>query len=814
MLILKDIKKKYVVGETEQQVLKGINIHFRRNEFISVLGASGSGKTTLLNIIGGLDAYDSGDLIIENVSTSNYKDKDWDSYRNYRVGFIFQSYNLISHQTLFTNVELALTLSGISKKDRKKKVIEALEKVGLKDHIYKKSNQLSGGQMQRVAIARALINDPEIILADEPTGSLDSETSIQIMDLLKEISKDKLVIMVTHNPELAKHYSTRIIGLKDGIIMKDSNPYNNEPEAKEGSKLKRTSMSLLTALSLSYNNLLTKKGRTFLTAIAGSVGITGIALILAMSNGVTQYVANLEKESMSDYPITVEKTSMDITNIFSAPTEEKTKCKGQLCSYDDITPKMDKLANDVIKKNNLVEFKKFIEKDKEVKDLSSEITYGYDVDLNLYSFKEDNYVRVNPPALDITEKLKVDSPEEKVQIESDFSFMDEEVFTELSADDKIIKNKYELVAGKLPSNYNEMVLIVNKDGTLPDSMLYALNIKDQKELIDKMNKIINKEKVKKENEKISYEDILKITYKLVLNTDYYRYENGEYKDYSQDRKFIKDLVQNGETIKIVGVLKGDEDKVSVNLIGYSPSLIDYVMKQVSKTDIYKDQTSNKEYDVLTGEKFDGVVSSYESNCKTLGIANEKDPSKINIYPKDFESKEKIVSLIEKYNTKQKNNNRGDLVVSYTDLIKTVVGGVTKVIKYISIVLICFVAISLIVSSIMIAIITYISVLERTKEIGILRAIGASKRDVARVFKSETIIEGFIAGLLGVGFTWILCALINFILSFTSKFENLLSLPLSYGLLLILLSIVITVCAGYIPSNKASKKNPVEALRSE
>ena len=813
MLELKNITKQYIVGETTQQVLKGINVKFRKNEFTSILGASGSGKTTLLNIIGGLDKYDNGDLIIEGTSTKKYIDRDWDSYRNYRVGFIFQSYNLISHQSVLSNVEIALTLSGVSKKERRKRSIEALTKVGLKDHINKKPNQLSGGQMQRVAIARALVNNPEIILADEPTGALDSETSIQIMELLKEIAKDKLVIMVTHNPEIAKKYSTRIIELKDGVIIKDSNPYDEVKNEKSKKKISKTSMSLITSLALSFNNLLTKKGRTFLTAFAGSIGIIGIALILSLSNGVNTYVSNVERDSLSDFPVSLEKNTYDFSKLLELTETKEIKCKeNELCSQDDVTSIVDLLTNGLIKKNNLKEFKNYLENNNKINDYVSEIKYGYNLDLQIYSTKNSDYTRINPNSFNPLGNTNL--TEEQAGVSASVNTESQPVFQELLDNEEVLNSKYDVLAGKLPKEYNELVLVINKDNVIPDSILYALDIKDRKQITEILDKLNKDEEVKVESTSYSYNDILNLSCKLVLNTDYYKLENGVYEDYSQDKEYMKNIVNNGFDIKIVGILRVKDEDTTSNYVGYKHSLTEYVINNISKTEIYKNQTGNKDINILTGEKFDGMMTTYENNCKLLGIADINDPDTINIYPKDFESKEQILTLIEKYNKTQTDKGNDDLVVSYTDLIKTVVSGITSIIDIISLVLIGFIAISLIVSSIMIAIITYISVLERTKEIGILRAIGASKKDVSRVFKAETIIEGLIAGLLGIGIALLIIAPINLIISTLAGIDKIASLPLDSAIFLIILSIGLNVLAGHIPSKMASKKDPVIALRSE
>ena len=793
MLELKNIKKSYLIGETKQEVLKGINIKFRKNEFTSILGTSGSGKTTLLNIIGGLDKYDSGDLVIEGKSTKGYTDRDWDTYRNYRVGFIFQSYNLIMHQTVYSNVEIALTLSGVSKSERKKRVLEALEKVGLKEHVNKKPNQLSGGQMQRVAIARALVNNPEIILADEPTGALDSQTSIQIMDLLKEIAEDKLVIMVTHNPELAKKYSTRIIELKDGLIISDNNEFNGENEEVIERKTKPTSMSLLTCLSLSFNNLLTKKGRTFLTAFAGSIGIIGIALILSLSNGVSKYVSNMEKESLEDFPIAIEKNSYDLfgslSEIFEdAKAENEIEDDGKIHSKDDMVAIQKSTTQGMLKKNNLKEFKKYIENNEVVKNNADDVLYGYDLDLQVYT---NDYEKVNP---------------------SEFISESETLFKELESREDVLNKKYKILAGNLPKDYNEVVLVIGSKNIIPDSILYSLNIKDRKNLKNDLAEFQKNDKYKVDSATYEYTDFLNKNYKLILNTDYYKEENGKFIDYSNDSDYLKEIINKGVDIKIVGVVQ-DEDLANA-FIGYKHDLTLHVINQISKTNIYQKQMENKNINVLTGAEFDNVFDSYDELTKKLGIYDENDPSRINIYPKNFDSKEALVKLIEQYNQEKKDKNENNLVISYSDVMKTVVNGITKVVNMVSYVLIGFVAISLIVSSIMIAIITYISVLERTKEIGILRAIGASKKDIKRVFRAETIIEGFIAGMLGIIITLIISAPVNLIVKMVAKVENIASLPIISAILLILLSILLNVIAGSKPSSIAAKKDPVEALRTE
>ncbi len=790
MLELKKINKSYNVGENTQTVLKGIDVNFRKNEFTSILGSSGSGKTTLLNIIGGLDKYDSGDLIIDGISTKKYGDRDWDSYRNYRVGFIFQSYNLIMHQSVLSNVEIALTLSGVSKQERRKKAKNALTKVGLKEHINKKPSQLSGGQMQRVAIARAIVNDPEIILADEPTGALDSKTSVQIMDLLKEIAKDKLVIMVTHNPEIAKKYSNRIIELKDGLIINDSNPFDGKEKLENKKNTTKTSMSLLTSLTLSFNNLLTKKGRTILTALAGSIGIIGIALILALSNGVNNYANSLEKDSLSDYPITIERTNYDIFGAISATINEspkQEKCeKDKLCSKDDIVKEsVISTSKGLVQKNDIKTFKKYLDSEKDINKYANDIIYTYDLELQVYT---NNYLKVNPTDLKTGENSNL--------------------FKALLNN----KEKYKVLAGDLPKNNNEVVLVVGRDKKIEDSILYALDIKDRANLNADLEKIHQNESYRVPETKYSYNDILNKTYKIILNTDYYKEEGNIFIDYSNDTKYMKQKIDEGIDIKIVGIVS--EESVASAYIGYRNDLQAQIVGEISKTSIYNKQINNKNINVLTGNVFDGVTNTYDNMAKELGIYEIDEPSSINIYPKDYKSKDKIIELIDKYNEDKKANHQENQIVKYSDMMKSLVGGIKNITSLVSILLIGLVAISLVVSSIMIAIITYISVLERTKEIGILRAIGASKKDIVRVFKAETIIEGAIAGLLGVLVAFLLCIPINLMVESVGKVSGIAKLPLGGAIILVLLSTLLNVIAGTIPSKMAAKKDPVESLRSE
>ncbi|MCR5587030.1 MAG: ATP-binding cassette domain-containing protein [Lachnospiraceae bacterium] len=786
MLELKGIRKSYKIGESSQLVLKGIDIAFRKNEFTSILGSSGSGKTTLLNIIGGLDVYDEGELIIDGTSTKNYKDRDWDTYRNYRVGFVFQSYNLIMHQTILQNVEIALTLSGVSKNERRERAIEALNKVGLGEHINKRPNQLSGGQMQRVAIARALVNNPEIILADEPTGALDSKTSVQIMDLLKEIAGDKLVIMVTHNPELAKQYSTRIIELKDGLIVNDSDPYEGGEEAKER-QTSKTSMSLLTALSLSLNNLLTKKGRAFMTAFAGSIGIIGIALIMALSNGVNELAKSLERDSLSDYPISIQAVSFDLLGGLTTSVKDVSKDKkiekDKLYSSDDLVSAEVVSSEGLMKKNNLYEFKKYIESNDDFEKNAASIVYNYDLDLQVYT-KDAN--KVNPCT------LKEDAT----------------IFSEIVGK----TDSYKVLSGKMPESADEVALVVGSDHTVNDSLIYSIGLKDQDEMTADLDKAEKDAKYKVESTTYSLDDFMDMEFKVILNTDYYVEEDGKYTDMTLDKDYIQGKIDAGKDIKIVGILENENADAST--IGYTHDLSLEIIDEISKTSLYEKQIANKEENVLTNEKFDGISNTYEGICKELGIYEEDNPSSISIYPNDYDSKTNIEKLINKYNDDNKAAGKEDLVIKYDDMLKSLVGGTTKVINSVSYVLIGFVAISLIVSSIMIGIITYISVLERTKEIGILRAIGASKRDITRVFRAETLIEGLVSGVLGVVLAVILTIPINFIVGIFAKVDKVASMPPLAAIILVVLSMLLNVVAGNKPARMAAKKDPVEALRSE
>ena len=801
MLEIKKIKKVYKLDDFEQVALNNVSINFRKSEFVSILGPSGSGKTTLLNIIGGLDKYTSGDLIINGVSTKDYKDHDWDIYRNHKIGFVFQSYNLIPHQSILSNVELALTLSGVSKKERKERAIKALESVGLKKHINKKPNQLSGGQMQRVAIARALVNNPDIVLADEPSGALDTKTSIQIMDLLKEIAKDRLVIMVTHNPELANQYSTRIINLKDGIIEGDSNPYddNNEKNKikQKNSKKNKSNMSFKTAVSLSLNNLMTKKGRTLLTAFAGSIGIIGISLIMALSNGIELYIDKVQEDTLTSYPLIIEKQTIDITSFMSSMAEKNSieHTDDKIYSNNVMTDMMSMMTAKV-STNNLTDFKKYLEKNKELEPLINDIKYSYNFDLNIYSTDTSKgAIQINPS--NILAEMGLSSE----------MMMVSNVWTELTDNKQLLKSQYDILAGRLPENYNEIVLIVDENNSVSDYALYSLGLKDKNELYNLFQSTMKGETYETKDKNYTYNEILDLNYKLVLNTSLYQKENHIWVSKQDDFDYMKKLVNSSENIKVVGIIKPNEEAAissTTGGIGYTSKLTEY-----NNSKIAKEQFSNKNINVFTNEEFK-VTESYDSNISVLGIVDLDSPSAISIYPKSFEAKEEIENIISKYNDSQSEENK----IQYTDYVGLLMNSVTVIVNMISYVLIAFVSISLVVSSIMIGIITYISVLERTKEIGILRSIGASKKDISRVFNAETFIIGLISGLLGIGITLLISIPVNIILKKLVDISGLCKLPIGGSIILVVISVTLTVIAGLIPSKIASKKDPVVALRSE
>ena len=867
MLQLKNITKNYLSGDNEVQALKGIDIEFRENEFVSILGQSGCGKTTLLNIIGGLDRYTSGDLIINGKSTKEFKDKDWDTYRNHSVGFVFQSYNLIPHQTVLANVELALTISGVGKAERKKKAIEALQKVGLGDQLNKKPNQMSGGQMQRVAIARALVNDPDILLADEPTGALDSKTSVQVMEILKEISKDKLIIMVTHNPELAEKYSSRIVKLLDGKIIDDSNPYKSSEEDVKKARNKKdksgkASMKFTTAVRLSLNNLMTKKGRTFLTSFAGSIGIIGIALILSLSHGMQSYINRVEEDTLSSYPLTIQEASIDVTSMLEAMmgNGEKEEHNDNKIYSRPIVNNILETVSTKLQTNNLEEFKKYLESgDTNIKDYINAIQYEYNLNLNIYKQNEDKtYQQVNPSK--VFDELGFGEMMESRQSTSSMmsgsmTMTQTDVWNEMLDNQNLLQSQYDVLAGKWSTKYNEVVLIVDENNEVSDYTLYSLGIKDIKELNESMEKIKNKEKVEAgESESYSYDDLLNYKFKILLNTDYYKESGNAWQDMSNDDEYMKNVVDNAEEITIVGIIKPNEENVSssgAGMIGYTKELKEYVINKINETEIVKEQKENPNINVFTGIEFpenqnssfdysqltdeqrmymvtlseaelaelmknyaENSTATYDSNLSTLGVVDLNKPSTINIYPKDFESKDMITTRISEYNDKQTNDGKEENVITYTDIVGVMMSSVSTIINVISYVLIAFVGISLVVSSIMIGIITYISVLERTKEIGILRSIGASKKDVSRVFNAETLIIGLVAGLIGIVVTLLLNIPINMIIKSIVGISNISKLPTAGAIILVVISVGLTMIAGLIPARFAAKRDPVEALRTE
>lgn len=837
MLELNGIRKTYVTGTTSVEALKGIDLKFRDSEFVSILGQSGCGKTTLLNIIGGLDKYTSGDLKINGRSTKDFKDRDWDAYRNNSIGFVFQSYNLITHQTVLSNVELALTLSGVSKAERRQRATEALEKVGLKEQIHKKPNQMSGGQMQRVAIARALVNDPDILLADEPTGALDTQTSIQIMDLLKEISKDRLIIMVTHNPELATQYSTRIIRLLDGTITDDSNPYNGEDDnittktdedsltdKKSGkTKKKKTSMSFFTALSLSLNNLMTKKTRTILTAFAGSIGIIGIALILSISNGIQNYIDRVQRDTLSSYPIQLQKESVDVSSMIENMMGNKDKNvdhdKDKIYSNNIMTDMVNSMVAEV-NSNNLKAFKSYLENHKsDVDGYISDIQYSYDVPLYIYSTDtSDGVTQLNPSS--VMENMYGMSVSGDGMMSA--GMQNTSVWSRLFDNRQMLDEQYDLIAGSWADNYNEVMLVVDENNEIDDYTLYSLGFKDPAEVKKIFKNVMAGNSYETEETQYTYDEVLDKKFKLVLPTDLYRYNDtlGIWEDASHDDEYMTTVVNNAEEVKIAGIIRKNPDAASVSVssgVAYTKGLMPHIIDKVNETQIVKQQLADPEKDVFTGMSFDNdktSISTLENNKSLLGIASEDNPSEIDIYAKDFDSKEKLQDFIKNYNDEVTADGRDEDTISYTDYVGILMSSVSTIITAISSVLIAFVAISLVVSSIMIGIITYISVLERTKEIGVLRSIGASKKDVSRVFNAETLIEGFVSGAMGIIITLILCIPANAVIKNVTDISNVAQLPVAGAVILVIISMLLTTIAGLIPAKMAAKKDPVVALRTE
>jgi len=1088
MLQLQHIHKSYTTGDFTQIALNDISVSFRDNEFVAILGPSGSGKTTLLNIVGGLDHYDYGDLIIDGISTKEYKDRDWDTFRNNRVGFVFQSYNLIPHQTILANVELALTLSGVSREERQERAKKALEEVGLGEHINKKPSQLSGGQMQRVAIARALINDPEILLADEPTGALDSKTSVQIMDLLTEIAKDRLVVMVTHNPELAQQYATRIVNLTDGVITSDSDPFiPTEEDMRLSEKpIRKTRMSFLTALGLSFNNLMTKKGRTIMTAFAGSIGIIGIAAILALANGVNSYIANVEEETLSEYPLQIQSTGFDMTSMMIGTVGESSDTAGgneDKDSDEDTVHVVDMITNMLssVASNDLASLKAYFDSGQSgIEQYTSTIEYTYNVVPQIYSSDTEDIHQVNPDKSFSSLGLGSTTSSNSIMSAS----MSTNVFYEMPSDPDLYENQYDVKAGRWPENYNECVLVLTGNGGISDFMLYSLGLRDSEELNTMVSQFADEEEVTIPTDITdpTYDQILNVKFKLVNACDYYEYDSAYdvWRDKTDNESYMRNLVDNGEDVSIVGIVQPKEGTNASMLsagINYPASMIDHIIEKASQSQIVQDQLADSSIDVFTGKAFGeedegdsnfsmdslftidgnaisaaftidenaltaglgnmdldlsnvnidmsslpafdassiqidptqidpetftnmsfdlsgislndkvtvdpepltkamkevvsgfwlwyaqqaggdsdfnaalntylsssdvqviinnsvasavnvsgleediasqvqqqvgnnvalqiqsqissalqtavqkqlesamsqymtqaisttmsqfgtaleqqvggamqlqmaqlatnmasamnvdpdvfanafqsnmdeedlgelmmsmmtGGESTYDSNLRELGYADKSEPSGIDIYPINFESKEHVIEILDNYNTQMEEQDEDDKVITYTDIVGTLMASVTTIVDMISYVLVAFVSISLVVSSIMIGVITYISVLERRKEIGILRAIGASKKDISHVFNAETIIEGLISGLLGVGITALLCIPASAIIELLFDVPNIASLPIGAAVVLVLISVLLTFIAGLIPSSSASRKDPVEALRSE
>lgn len=908
MLQINNITKTYDTGALQQKALDGVSFNLRENEFVSILGHSGSGKTTLLNIIGGLDRYDDGDLIINGISTKKYSDRDWDSYRNHSVGFVFQSYNLIPHQSVLSNVELALTISGISSDERKERAAKALEEVGLKDHIHKRPNQLSGGQMQRVAIARALVNEPDILLADEPTGALDSETSVQIMELLKEVAQNRLVVMVTHNPELAHEYSNRIIELQDGKIISDSRPYTSQEDAAEPEhkNMGKTSMSFLTALSLSFNNLVSKKGRTILTAFAGSIGIIGIALILSLSTGVNEYIDNIQKDTMTAYPITIEAQSIDLDSLVDIRDETI----GDFTSEDEPDENRDLdgvYSNTAIleligsttstfKENNLTSFKEYL--DDSANDIEPHvgvngIVYSYPVKFDLFAFDEDETL-INTDGSTFTEDdsqgMSGTPMPEGPLMNADNNVSELIPGVDGNLISQVILDNYDVLYGAWPESYNEVVLSVDQNNEVDISVLYELGILPAEEYEEILDQIDDGEELNLESQKLNYEDLMEQTFYLLPASDYYiEDEDGHFQDVSDDEEMVDSLVEEDAIeIKIAGIVKPIEDATTSAIstpIAYTSSLTEHLIDYANDSDVVQAQEESPEINVLNGLRFetdnddqkiedtrayldsftisekadfvrsmqesdeqaaqapngmpqmseeqlaagfdelvanldsetllsiyDNSIStgSYDDNMEDFGLISLDAPSSISIYADNFEDKEAISAAIDDYN----NTVEDEEIITYTDFAGLIMSSVTDIIDVITYVLIAFVSVSLIVSSIMIGIITYISVIERIKEIGILRAVGASKGNISTVFNAESIIIGLFSGLLGVGLTYLSHIPINMIL------ENLLgegvqaSLSATSSIALVVLSVVLSFIAGLIPSRQASKMNPVDALRSE
>ena len=881
MLLLRGITKDYASGDTKVQALRGIDLTFGESEFAAILGPSGCGKTTLLNIIGGLDRYSSGDLVIRGKSTKQFTEREWDTYRNHSVGFVFQSYNLIPHQTVLANVELALTLSGVSRDERRRRAKDALEQVGLADQMKKKPNQLSGGQMQRVAIARALVNDPEVLLADEPTGALDSETSIQVMEILQQVARDRLVIMVTHNPELADRYATRVIRLLDGKIVSDSaaGAAGVSPDSAPAgtSAQRKTSMNFQTALNLSLNNLMTKKGRTILTAFAGSIGIIGIALILSLSNGVNRYIERVQRDTLSSYPLQIDERTVDMTGtvagIMDIGTEDSAHEEGKVYSGSRMTQLMNSWMSGVTE-NDLAAFKTWLEDPATgIDPLVSGVRYEYSTPLLLYRTDLETPVQVNPSTVmeatgmtDMMSLMGSGSGIQETMLDSTSRRLN--VFSPLLDNDELLRSQYAVVTGRMPEAKDEVVVILNSRNELSDYTLYSLGIRDQSELKEQFDQLMNGVAFETKELVLSYEDLLNIRFRLLVNTDVFERYGTLWSDRSGDMEYIAQKLENSLELKVVGILRPTKSGFGSEQggIGYRTELTDWLLEQVGNSEIAREQLATPDMDVFTGQPFSAVAqdalslldsmsveefmemledkglipagmipkeyrafltkdllkqfvgegvmmisgNSLQANLEKMGVSDPDKPVSVLIYPKDFEAKKLITDKIEAYNAKVGE----DHAVHYTDIVGLMIDSVTTIINAISYVLVAFVSISLVVSSIMIGIITYISVLERTKEIGILRAVGASRRDVSRVFNAETVIVGFAAGVIGILMTLGLTVIANIILGDLTGIPDIAALPPEAGVALVIISMLLTLTAGIIPSRIASRKDPVVALRTE
>ena len=880
MLVLKNITKVYSAGDTRVEALRGVDISFPDSEFAAILGPSGCGKTTLLNIIGGLDRYTSGDLIIRGRSTKEYTERDWDTYRNHSVGFVFQSYNLIPHQTVLSNVELALTLSGVSGEERRRRATEALEQVGLGDQLKKKPNQLSGGQMQRVAIARALVNNPEILLADEPTGALDSETSIQVMEILRQVAKDRLVIMVTHNPELAEQYATRTIRLLDGKVVSDSAAETAGP-AEEGTKAsagRKTTMSFLTALKLSLTNLMTKKGRTFLTAFAGSIGIIGIALILSLSNGANRYIARVQRETLASYPIQINERTVDMTDtmagLMDIDLEGKDRADGKVYSGSRMTQLMSSWMSGVTE-NDLTPFKQWLDDPETgIAPYISGIRYEYNTPLLLYRTDTETPLQVNPSTvMEATGmgnmmNLMGGSAAGIQETMLNATSRRLNVFSPLLDNEELLRSQYDVLAGHLPEKMDEVVILLNSRNELSDYTLYSLGLRDQSELQQQFAQLMSGQPFETRDLVFSYEDLMKLRFRVLVNTDMFEKAGAVWTDHSGDPDYLAKKLDQSLELKIVGILRPSKASVAAQTggIGYRNDLVDWLLDQVQDSEIVREQMATPDTDVFTGQHFTSdevdaltlldtmevgefldfcgerglippglIMEEYKpfltkelirqfvgegtimisgntlaANLERMGASKPERPAAIYIFPKDFESKNRITEKIDAYNQRIGEEK----AIRYTDYVGLMMDSVTTIINAISYVLVAFVAISLIVSSIMIGIITYISVLERTKEIGILRSIGASRRDISRVFNAETLIVGFAAGVIGILVTLGLVVIANLILNNLTGIPDIAALPPVAGVALVVISMLLTLIAGIIPSRIASRKDPVVALRTE